>query len=749
LRKPRPALLALTVLLLSGFAPATAPALAAAQPRGAAAVASGWTTYHHDSSRAGFDPAQPAFPAFGPPGAQWSTGTLDGSLYAEPVTLAGILYQATENNSIYALDETTGGQVWYAHIAGSVSNPASAVHCGNINPVGITGTPVIDPVAQVIYAVGLVAATSTADKYQLFALHLANGSPVTGYPIDITPAGLDPVYQTERAALGLSPDDLTVYVSFGGWAGDCRPYHPFVVGVPVGAHLGQAQMVYQPQTSTQTGGGIWAASGMAIDPSGNVYVATGNGFANSGTPCDNTKWDHGSAIIKLSPMLTELSSFAPSNWCALNAADQDLGSVGPLLLPNGLVFATGKSGDGWLLNAASLGGIGGALFSAHVSTCQTGNAIFGGLAYSAGYLYVPCDNVGLVALTVDTVNHTFAPAWKTAFTFTPTAPIVAGGVVWTTGNGQLYGLDAITGNTRFAVPIGGTTRFATPTEDNGWVFVPETNRVRGFAFSWQPLSGHLGSGPDAASWATGRLDVFARGVDEALWHRAANSGSWNEWETLGGIVRDDPGAVSGTPNRVDVFVRGADDGLWHRWWTGSAWSAWENLGGVLSAGPDPASSSATRIDVFARGGDNALWSRTWNGTSWQPWESLGGVLASSPGAVSWGAGQLDVFAQGGDGSLWHRSWNGTSWQAWEPLGGILSSAPDASSCAAGKLDVFALGADGGLWRKSFSGGSWGAWIGLGGKWTSAPSAVCQPGTTKIDLFERGTDGSLWTQELPS
>ena len=36
---------------------------------------------------------------------------------------------------------------------------------------------------------------------------------------------------------------------------------------------------------------------------------------------------------------------------------------------------------------------------------------------------------------------------------------------------------------------------------------------------WESLGGKLTSGPAAASWSEGRLDVFARGTDNALWHR--------------------------------------------------------------------------------------------------------------------------------------------------------------------------------------------------------------------------------------
>src|SRR5205823_3968762 len=140
--------------------------------------------------------------------------------------------------------------------------------------------------------------------------------------------------------------------------------------------------------------GIWAPSGESVDGSGNVYVETGNGSYGSSTPCDNTKWDHGDAVIKLSPALAQLSFFAPSNWCALNASDHDLGSIAPSLLSSGEVFATGKSGDGWLLNSSSLGGFAGQQFAAHVDSCPSSDAVFGGNAYDGSRIFVPCDTTG-------------------------------------------------------------------------------------------------------------------------------------------------------------------------------------------------------------------------------------------------------------------------------------------------------------------------------------------------------------------
>lgn len=67
--------------------------------------------------------------------------------------------------------------------------------------------------------------------------------------------------------------------------------------------------------------------------------------------------------------------------------------------------------------------------------------------------------------------------------------------------------------------------------------------------------------------ASGRLDIFACGQDNALWHKWYD-GRWSDWESLGGVITSDPGAVSWGNGRIDVFARGQDNALWHKWYDG-------------------------------------------------------------------------------------------------------------------------------------------------------------------------------------
>ncbi len=179
-----------------------------------------------------------------------------------------------------------------------------------------------------------------------------------------------------------------------------------------------------------------------------------------------------------------------------------------------------------------------------------------------------------------------------------------------------------------------------------------------YGVPWESLGGYLTSGPAVASWSPGRLDIFARGGDNALWHLWYDHNGWHPWESLGGYITSDPAAVSWSNGRLDIFARGGDNALWHLWYE-NGWRSWESLGGYLTSSPGVASWAPGRLDIFARGGDNALW-HIWYENGWRPWEWLGGELTSAPDAVSWGHGRLDIFYKGPDHTLRH-SWYDYTW----------------------------------------------------------------------------------------
>jgi hypothetical protein len=187
--------------------------------------------------------------------------------------------------------------------------------------------------------------------------------------------------------------------------------------------------------------------------------------------------------------------------------------------------------------------------------------------------------------------------------------------------------------------------------------------------SRRTLGGTFTSGPAVAMMSGDRVDVFARGTDNTLRHNTGTGASgwkadwsWTGWENLGGVLASDPAAVSWGTDRIDVFARGADNALVHIWWDGSTWSEWENLGGTLSTGPGAASWGNGRLDVFAGGPGDSLRQKWYSAGTWSDWVNLGGAITSDPDAVSVAPNSIDVFVRGIDNDMLHTWWDGSSWR---------------------------------------------------------------------------------------
>lgn len=396
-----------------------------------------WTTYHRDNQRTGYIASTPD-----PHRLTKTWGRqLDGAVYAEPLVVGTSVIVATEGDSLYALDPTSGSVQWHTNVGSPVA--LSSLPCGNIDPLGITGTPVYDPATGLVFAVAEVS----GPVHILVGVDVRTGQVKVRRSVDTD--GMDPRAHQQRSALTLA--NGMVYIPYGGLDGDCSDY----IGRVVASRSdGQgALLVYRVPTPRE--GGIWTPPGASVDAAGNLYVSVGNGEITEG------QWDHSDSILKLSPTLHLEDAFAPTSWAAENASDADMGSQGAVLLPGNFVFAAGKSGKGYILHANALGGIGGQVDVQDV--CES----FGGAATVGSTMFIPCTN-GVHQISVDASGH-MHQGWQASGDIVG-SPVVGGHSVYSLSNGTLYALNMNTGQVVTSLNVGEMNRFATPTIFGSSVF---------------------------------------------------------------------------------------------------------------------------------------------------------------------------------------------------------------------------------------------------------------------------------------
>jgi hypothetical protein len=358
---------------------------------------------------------------------------VDGQIYAQPLIAGGRIYVATENNSVYAFT-TDGRLVWHRHLGAPV--PGGALPCGNIDPSGITGTPVI--AAGRIYAVAFLR---NGRHHVLYGLRLRDGHVAVRSNVDTA----NRVVEQERGALMARGG--RIYIPYGGLFGDCGPFRGYVVSTTTS---GRRHISFRDPA---TEAGIWAPAGLS-EQSGTLLVSTGNGSSG--------RRGYENAVIRLSLGLRRLAWWAPTNWRALSAGDVDESSLAPLPVSGGRVFQIGKDGVGYLLRH-SLGGVGGQ----QLSQGLCGGGAFGADAFRAPLAVVPCGG-NLVGLRMQ--NGGFRARWTSGQG--GLIPVIAGDSVFAiTRGGTLNQVRMSDGHRVRSVGVGGgETSFPAPAA-NGHVLV--------------------------------------------------------------------------------------------------------------------------------------------------------------------------------------------------------------------------------------------------------------------------------------
>jgi polyvinyl alcohol dehydrogenase (cytochrome) len=438
---------------------AASPSVGGSPASPSADVPGEWLSYHADGARTG------AVVGPSPSGARvaW-TADLGGAVRGQPLVAEGRILAATETDRVVALDPRTGHVLWSTSVGAPLTDVAAAVGCGNIDPLGVTSTAVVDPATHTVFVVGEVSEGGGRVHHRLQGLDIATGAVRVSADVDPPlPDGETPLHLLQRASLALGSG--RVYVSYGGHIGDCGHYHGWVVAAETADPSHQVSFQVAPDGE---GGAIWQSGGApAIDAAGNVYVSTGNANPDPPEGGPDPK-RYAESVVKLSPDLRPLATYKDTTA----GGDEDLSTGNPVLLPDGRVFAVGKTQTGFLLGGSDL-----RLLGRIPGVC--GSDPDGGPAYDRAHdrMFVPCRGGGLQV--VDLARQAVGPR----LTGADSAPIVVGGVVWAVDSQRdvLTAFDAGSGRTLQTIDIGSDVPiFTSPSSGAGLLLVGTTKGVTAF-----------------------------------------------------------------------------------------------------------------------------------------------------------------------------------------------------------------------------------------------------------------------------
>ena len=338
----------------------------------------GMLTWRNDNSRSGVNtqelaltPATVNSSTFG----KLFSCPIDGYAYAQPLYVPNlaipgkgthnVIFVATEKDSVFAFDADSCEQLWIASLippgSEAIGTPNPQITSTDVVPfVGITGTPVIDLRASILYAVaesqtttGTANICSSASSYChfLYAVDLGTGQPL------FQPAGTGiatlaghssvffPTIENQRAALLLN--NGTVYIAFGSYGGQGE-YHGWLFGYDASS-LQQTGVFNITPDATQ--GGIWqSGGGPSADSNGNIFAATGDGpfdVNRGGSSYSNSFLRFGTA-----GGLSVSDYFTPCDQGTLQSAGLGVGASAPVLLPD----SAGSASQPHLLIGGSKGG---------------------------------------------------------------------------------------------------------------------------------------------------------------------------------------------------------------------------------------------------------------------------------------------------------------------------------------------------------------------------------------------------------
>ena len=491
-------------------------------------------TYHYDGYRTGWNQTETDLTTASVASANFGllqTLQVDGLVLTQPLMVSGfrmpdgtthdVLIVTTMHNSIYAFDAQTYAILWQVNLGPSQSTVD--VGCDDVVPeYGIGSTPVIvrkGVGAATIFVVSAIEPNPHEFHAMLHAINLSNGTDRQP-PTEIMPSGtlsdgstisFEPMNQWNRS--GLAYANNSIYVAIGSHCDDNAPsISGWILRYSQALDLKNSFHTIDVPDSYELASVWMAGAAPAVDPSGNLFMSTGNGaYSRTGT-----SRDLGNSVLAFSKTLVRPRSFfTPTNYAQLSQNDTDFASGGVILIPPvagqaapPLAVALGKEGVIYLLDSLALGG----KQAGNVGALQTlkvadfGLGLWGSTAYylgpNGGMLFAQTNQNVLFGYSVNTSAQpslTQTLAGTTTAGYGGSTPIVSSnaaqpgtGIVWLIRRAhtvQLEAYDASALGTPIYAAGAGTwnnvsnNAFVTPLEANGRVYVGAAGTVSVFGLA--------------------------------------------------------------------------------------------------------------------------------------------------------------------------------------------------------------------------------------------------------------------------
>jgi hypothetical protein len=333
-------------------------------------------------------------------------------LYVPNLVISGTPYNivlvGTMNNTVYMFnaDKPGSSPLWSTNFGAPwTSSGSSTIYGSN---VGIYSTPVIDLPNKLVY----VVTVNNTPTYTLRKINLLTGSQISSVDISGSVSGtgagssggtlpFNPSIQSHRTPLTLANGNI--YFGFAAINELVNTWHGWVFAYNA-TTLSQVGILCT--TPNGYGGGVWESSGgFTVDDSGNLYFATGNGDWDGTT-------NFSQSFVKVSPTLSILDYFTPSDPSGTTALDADVSSGRIMIVPGTNYITLGsKIGIVWTIDRTNMGHLQGSGATPNILTVTSlspgpDTGIYGGLFF---------DNFGVFTITGGpTYSYTFSSGSYTA-----------------------------------------------------------------------------------------------------------------------------------------------------------------------------------------------------------------------------------------------------------------------------------------------------------------------------------------------